>query len=176
MKVYFQEGEKKAYEGYPETAILVLWFFRALFIAFFFSFFLMPLFAALSSTYLDNLLFNYLLFFFPILIIAFLYQIALRKSYHYYITNERIIFEGGILLKKIKSVPYHKVTDVSIFQNIIERALGISTVNIHTAGTGVQIPEIRFFGLRDPEKPHLIVVNELKAFKADKRQASTYSD
>ena len=176
MKVYFQEGEKKLYEGYPEIAILVLWFFRALLFAFFVSFFIIPFFAAISNSFFENMLFNYLIFFFPILIIAFLYQIALRRSYHYYITNERIILEGGILLKKIKSVPYHKVTDVSIYQNIIERALGISTLNIHTAGTGVQIPEIRFFGLRQPERPQIIIINELKAFKADKRQYSTYSD
>ena len=176
MKVYFQEGEKRLYEGYPETAILVVWFFRALLIAIFFSFFLIPFFAIINRSYFDNIFFYYFIIFIPILLIVFAYQIALRRSYYYYITNERVILEGGILLKKIKSVPYHKITDVSIFQNIIERALDISTVNIHTAGTGVQIPEIRFFGLRTPEKPHAIIVNELKVFKEDKRQFATYSD
>jgi len=176
MKVYFQEEEKKLFEGYPVTAVLILWFFRSVFIAFFVSFFFIPIFAAINRSFFDNILFFYLIIFFPILIIVFLYQIALRKSYHFYITNERIILEGGILLKKIKSVPYHKITDVSIYQNIIERVVNISTLNIHTAGTGVQIPEIRFFGLRKPEKPHSIIVKELKAFKADKRQASAYSD
>jgi len=176
MKVYYQEGEKKIYEGYPETAVLVLWFFRELFLAFCVPFFFMPFFAAMSSSNFDNSLVYYLIIFFPILIIAFLYQIVLRKSYHYYITNERIILEGGILLKKIKSVPFHKVTDVSIYQNIIERALSVSTLNVHTAGGGVQIPEVRFFGLRQPERPHMIIVKELKGFKEDKRQYSTYSD
>jgi len=172
MKVYFQEGEKKLYEGYPETAVLVLWFFRALLIAFFIT----PIMTIISTNSINNYWIFYLLIFIPVLFITFVYQIFLRRSYHNYITNERIILEGGILLKKIKSVPYHKVTDVSIYQNIIERALGITTLNVHTDGTGVQIPEIRFFGLRQPEKPHLIIVNELKAFKADKRPYSTYSD
>ena len=172
MKVYFQEGEKKLYEGYPETAVLVLWFFRVLLIAFFIT----PIMTIISTNSINNYWIFYLLIFIPVLFITFVYQIFLRRSYHNYITNERIILEGGILLKKIKSVPYHKVTDVSIYQNIIERALGITTLNVHTAGTGVQIPEIGFFGLRQPEKPHLIIVNELKAFKADKRQYSTYSD
>jgi len=176
MKVCFQEEEKKLYEGYPVTAVLVLWFLRSIFIAFFVSFFFIPIFAAINRSFFNNISFYYFIIFFPILIIVFLYQIALRKSYHYYITNERIILEGGILLKKIKSVPYHKITDVSIYQNIIERAVNISTLNIHTAGTGVQIPEIRFFGLRNPEKTQSIIVKELKSFKADKRQASTYSE
>ena len=176
MKVYFQEGEKKLFQGKPESAVLVLWFFRALMLAFFIPFLIVPFFQVFSGTYWDNYLMYYMLVFFPILIIAFIYQIYLLRSYNYYITDERVILEGGILLKKIKSVPYHKITDVSIFQNIIERLLNISTVNIHTAGTGMQIPEIRFFGMRNPEKPHSVVINELKAFKADKRQASTYSD
>jgi hypothetical protein len=53
--------------------------------------------------------------------------------------------------------------------------LGISTVNVHTAGTGVQIPEIRFFGLNQPEVPQSIIVKELKAFKANPSQAA-YSE
>jgi len=176
MKVYFQEGEKKLYEGVPQPAILVFWFFRSLFIALFFSMFFTPFIRILIDSHsFDNWLITYFFMFIIILVLSFLYQIALRRSYHYYITNERIILEGGILLKKIKSVPYHKITDVSIFQNIIERMLGLSTLNIHTAGTGMQMPEIRFFGLAEPEKTQSIIVNELKVFKANP-QAAAYHD
>jgi len=176
MKVYFQEGEKKLFEGYPQPAILVFWFFKALFMALFFSMFLTQFVIFFIAPFsFDVWLFTYLVLFIILLVVAFLYQIALRRSYHYYITNERVILEGGILLKKIKSVPYHKITDVSIYQNIIERMLGLSTLNVHTAGTGMQMPEIRFFGLDEPEKTQAIIVNELKAFKANPQQAA-YSD
>jgi len=176
MKVYFQEGEKKLFESFPQPKILVFWFFKSLFIAFFITMFIMPFIVSVAKFDLSGgWYFSIFLLFIIVTIIVFLYQVALRRSYHYYITNERVILEGGILLKKIKSVPYHKITDVSIFQNIIERMLGLSTVNVHTAGTGVQIPEIRFFGLDQPEMPQSIIIKELKAFKANPAQAA-YSD
>ena len=172
MKVYFQEGEQVLFKDFPRKAILVFWFFKALFTAVFIPFFITPFILMTFDSLIDNYLILYLILFIPILIIALLYQISLVRSYTFYITNERVILEGGILLRKIKSVPYHKITDVSISQNIIERMLGISTLNVHTAGTGMQIPEIRFVGLGEPEAPHSIIVNELKAFKADRRQAA----
>ena len=74
------------------------------------------------------------------------------------------MFEGGILLRRVKSVPYHKITDVSVSQNILERILGISKLNIHTAGTGIPSPEIQFVGLTDPEMPQSIIMERLRAF------------
>ena len=175
IRLFMQEGEEVLYKGYPERAILILWFFGALAIALFITFILNTIITGITETF-DTYALSYFIIFIPVLILAFLYQVALRRSYHYYVTNERVIIEGGILLKKIKSVPYHKITDVSIYQNIFERIIGISTLNIHTAGTGMQIPEIRFFGLNEPEKPQSIIVNELKAFKSDKKNFSTLSD
>ncbi len=171
MKVYLQEEEKVIYEGYPQPVILVLWFFKALFFAVIISFFINTFLTVLTRNFTSYGI-NYFLVFIPVLVISFIYQIFLRRSYHYYITNERVIFQGGILLRQIKNVPYHKVTDVSIYQNIIERIIGISTLNVHTAGTGVQMPEIRFVGLYNPEKPHMFILKELKAFKSDKRHSS----
>ncbi len=59
-----------------------------------------------------------------------------------------------------RSVPYHKVTDVEVSQNIIERFLGISSINVFTPGTAsVQQgsfghrAEIRFQGVSDTEEP-----------------------
>ena len=172
MKVYLQEGEKVIYEGSPQPVILVLWFFKALLFSLFISFFINTFLTVLTADF-GSYAFNYFIVFIPVLIIAFSYQIALRRSYHYYITNERVIFQGGIILRQLKNVPYHKITDVSIFQNIIERVLGISTLNVHTAGTGMQIPEIRFVGLIEPERPQLTIIKELKVFKTDKQQSAT---
>jgi len=176
MKVNLQEGERTLYKDYPQKAILVLWFFRSLAIALFIPFFIVPFILMVNRSFMDNYLLTYLMIFIPILIIVFAYHIALRRSYTFYITNERVILEGGILLRKIKSVPYHKITDVSIVQNIIERMLGISSLHVHTAGTGYQFPEIKFFSLANPEQSQFIIVKELKAFKADRSQSAAYNE
>ena len=181
MKVNLQDGERVLYKEYPQKAILVFWFFKALFYAAIISSFIARFVSIFSimitrSSYTDDYFLNFILFFIILLVVAFAYQIALLRSYTFHITNERVILFGGILLRKIKNVPYHKITDVSITQNIIERMLGISTLNVHTAGTGAQRPEIRFFGIRDPEKPQSIVVNELRAFKASSSHSSAIND
>jgi uncharacterized membrane protein YdbT with pleckstrin-like domain len=99
---------------------------------------------------------------------------CLRRTYMYYITNQRCVFRGGILRRIERSVPYHKVTDVETSQNIVERALGISTLNIFTPGTGSmtatpfggQRAEISFVGLTDSETPAATINEILRRFRA----------
>ena len=172
MDIYIKEGEKLLYEGFPEESILFLWFFKALFFSFIFSVLLVSLVTPiLSYNFLKSLgeiyFINFLVF---IIVLPFLvlYYAALRKTYKYYITNERIIFEGGIIQKKIKSIYYYKITDITIAQNIIEKVLGISRVQIHTASMGTRIPEIEFVGLRDSKKPQVIILKQLNALRSSK--------
>lgn len=179
MKLFLQDKEKVLYQDGPRGIILVLWFFRSLFITIFLSFLLswipgISVFAILSLG-INEFLIYYLLFFVVLFIIVFLYHIALRKTFKYYVTTDRVVFMGGIILRKIRSVPFHKITDASISQNIIERILGIYKVNIHTAGTGTHRPEIQFVGIREPEKAQSLVLRELKKFKAS-RQGAAYSE
>ena len=78
----------------------------------------------------------------------------LRKTYVYYITDKRCVFEGGILRRISHSVTYDKITDVEVSQDIIERALGIATLKIQTAGLGGKDKsELEFVGLTDAESP-----------------------
>jgi len=69
-------------------------------------------------------------------------------------------------------VPYHKITDVEMSQNIIERMIGISTLNIFTPGTGSirgtggQKAEISFVGLKDNETPAVTISKHLKELTA----------
>ncbi len=104
---------------------------------------------------------------------AFVYCIYLRRTYCYTITNRRCIFRGGILRRLQHSVPYHKITDVEMSQNIVERMLDISSLGIYTPGTGSMSsggsgrrPEIAFVGLKDNETPAEIINSILATFKA----------
>jgi len=102
------------------------------------------------------------------------YCAALRETYVYYITDRRCVFHGGILRRVRRSVPYHKITDVEMSQDIIERALGLSSLNIFTPGTGSirasspggQRAEISFVGLRDSETPAHTINGMLKKLRA----------
>ncbi len=105
-------------------------------------------------------------------IFGFIYCSYLRSTYKYYITNNRCVFCGGIIRRVKRSVPYHKITDVEMSQNIIERMIGISTLNIFTPGTGSirgtggQKAEISFVGLKDNETPAVTISKHLKELTA----------
>ena len=71
----------------------------------------------------------------PIVIVGL---IALNKlSTKYVITNKRIGKRSGILSESFKSASYKHVTSVHVRQGIIARLLGIGTIVIDTAGSGV---------------------------------------
>ena len=109
----------------------------------------------------------------PCLGLVLVYCRYLRRTYVYYITNQRCVFHGGIIRRVERSVHYHKVTDVEMSQNIIERILGISTLNIFTPGTSsrgsdssFQKAEISFVGLKDNESPADTINGILRKFRA----------
>jgi uncharacterized membrane protein YdbT with pleckstrin-like domain len=176
-----QEGEEILLQIQPEPVILVIWFFTRCmplgaaggFVLFWPVAFLAGMFkldtgfAPFAKGLAGALLAG---FFFAAL--ALLYHSYLRRTYIYYITNRRCVFRGGILRRVQHSVPYHKVTDVEMSQNIIERMLGISSLGIYTPGTGsmsqggLRKPEIACIGLKDNETPAETISGILSKYKA----------
>ena len=178
------EGEDVLMEMRPEAKLLVIWFFRACFVPFLvigiLLIFISPAFGGILETFSDTKS-KLLTFWLPaaigfvlcITIISCVYCIYLRRTYIYTITNRRCIFSGGILRHVRHSVPYHKITDVEMSQNIIERMLGISSLGIYTPGTGSmgsgsggRRPEIAYVGLKDNETPAETINGILSTFKA----------
>lgn len=83
---------------------------------------------------------------------SILYNMALRRTYRYWVTNMRCVFTGGILRRVERSIPFHKITDIEVSRNLLERILGITTLNLFTPGTAsAHRAEISFPGLVEPE-------------------------
>jgi uncharacterized membrane protein YdbT with pleckstrin-like domain len=64
------------------------------------------------------------------------------------VTDQRVILEGGILLRTSKVIPLDRVQDVSTRQNVLGRFLDYGSVEIDTAGA---IPNELFTYARHPE-------------------------
>ncbi len=181
MKV--QDGEQIVHEFIPEKNILWIWFFtKALPVC------LIGGGAGFGLVVVSGFIFNFggesdfsfiggivgaIILGLGFLMLALIYCEFLRRTYVYYITNYRCVFHGGILRRVERSVHYHKVTDVEMSQNIIERILGISTLNIFTPGTSsrgsnssFQKAEISFVGLKDNESPADTINGILRKFRA----------
>lgn len=61
-------------------------------------------------------------------IIGFLLVELYRRSHKYIISNLRIVFSGGILTKRERTVRYDKITDIDAKQGIIGQIFGFGTI------------------------------------------------
>jgi len=108
-----------------------------------------------------------------IFLFASFYYKSFYKTYHYYITNKRCIFEGGILVKRKRSVPFYKITDIEASQFILERIFGLSSLKIFTPSTGslgsygFQKAEIVFEGLKDVETPYRLIQQQIDKIREE---------
>ena len=162
MNINLKNNEIIIREMHPDSSLLLLWIFTKCLAVTLFSFWIIFFFIFFSVSMSGGVMgmesfmkFSDDLALFVIIAfgIVIMYHHYLRKTYVYYITNQRCVFQGGIIKKIRRSIPYNKITDVEISQNIAEGLLGIASINIHTASMGTHKSEISFVGLKDAETP-----------------------
>jgi len=61
-------------------------------------------------------------------IAGFLIVEVYRRSHKYYITNLRIMFKGGVLTKRERTIRYDKITDINSRQGILGQIFGFGTI------------------------------------------------
>jgi membrane protein YdbS with pleckstrin-like domain len=84
----------------------------------------------------------------------------------YEIQEDEVIVRVGIWTKSVKHVPYRTMTNLTVKRDILERWLGIGTLNIQTAGmSGTTGTEEKLVGLTNVEEVYEIVVTELHRFR-----------
>jgi len=76
-----------------------------------------------------------LLFFVVILIIlVFIWAKLSYRFYRYELTDAGFRKELGVIYKKYVTIPYDRIQNVDIYRGILARILGLSDLNIQTAG------------------------------------------
>ena len=94
-------------------------------------------------------------------ILGFLIVELFRRSHKYIISNQRIVFKGGVVTKQERTLRYDKITDINSKQGVLGQIFGFGTIipisqsgfglgsdNSFAAG-GVQVGEkkMKFLGL-----------------------------
>ena len=99
-------------------------------------------------------------------LIAMLLSGPYYRSLRYEIQDDEVVVYAGIWTKSVKHVPYRTVTNLQVKRDIVDRWLGLGTLNIQTAGmsgqTGV---EERLVGLSDVQEVYEVVAEELRRFR-----------
>jgi uncharacterized membrane protein YdbT with pleckstrin-like domain len=89
-----------------------------------------------------------------------------HRSLRYEIQDDEVIVHAGIWTKSVKHVPYRTVTNLEVKRDVLDRWLGIGTLNIQTAGmSGQNGAEERLVGLPDVQEVYDGVAAELRRFR-----------
>ena len=88
------------------------------------------------------------------------------------LTEDRIVFQGGLWWKRKSYVPYNRITNIDVLQGPLSRHYGIGKVSIQTAGYsgqssggGSRFSEIAIFGVKDYEEIKDTIMNVVSRYK-----------
>ncbi len=80
-----------------------------------------------------NLIWLYPVIFLIFIVIIYLYQKAYFAYYYYDITNDYIVIKKGVFAQEEITIPWEKIQDVYIDQDIGDRIFGLYDVHLSTA-------------------------------------------
>ena len=81
------------------------------------------------------------------LLIGFLRRVGTK----YLLTTQRLRISRGIVRKNVQETRLDRVQNVNYNQGMLDRMLGVGTVDFDTAGTGTRDADFRFEWINDPE-------------------------
>ena len=98
--------------------------------------------------------------------VALIAPILRYYFFTFHINADELIINEGFLFKQRKSVPIDRIQSININQNVLQRLLSISSLEIETAGSSgkeIEIPALEFVfakALKDTLKSKSTAVNE----------------
>ena len=88
------------------------------------------------------------------------------RSLSYEVQEDEVIVRAGIVTRSVKNVPYRTVTNLTVKRGLLDRWLGLGTVDIQTAGmSGTNNVEQSLVGLENAQEVYDLVVRELRRFR-----------
>ncbi len=100
----------------------------------------------------------------------------------YTLSEDRIIFQGGLWWKRKSFVPYNRITNIDVLQGPLSRSFGVGKVSIQTAGYsgqaggGRRFSEIAIFGVKDFEQIKDSIMGVVSRYKPMAVEAGVEAD
>jgi hypothetical protein len=102
-------------------------------------------------------------------VVAFLFALMRLQSTLYTVTNQRIMFEQGILSKSLSEIDLRSLDDTQFFQSFTGRLLGIGNVTLVSSDKTLPVTVLR--GVHDPRNLREIIRS--RAYQVSQRQVFT---
>lgn len=81
------------------------------------------------------------------LILAFVWAKLTYHFYRYELTDNGFRKEFGVIWKKYVTIPYDRIQNIDIYRGILARILGLSDLNIQTAGASATVSRYGAVGI-----------------------------
>ena len=83
---------------------------------------------------------------FVLIVLLYIWAKLSYRFYRYELTENGFRKELGVITKKYVTIPYDRIQNVDIYRGILARLLGLSDLNIQTAGASAQVSRSGVFG------------------------------
>jgi len=80
------------------------------------------------------------------------WQAAYVKRYEYRVTADTFDIRSGVLSRREREIPFERIQNVDIAQNVVQRALGIAEVRLETAGGNASEATLRYVSRREASR------------------------
>ena len=98
-----------------------------------------------------------------LLLVITAYEVAYYRWFRYELTSDTFDLQSGVFSRREREIPYGRIQNVDISRNIIQRLLGISAVNIETAGGGSTEAAIQYVTVEEGRR----LQREIRHYKQD---------
>lgn len=92
---------------------------------------------SLSSDFIRNAVIVSIAILIPALVIDYLIVVWIYSNYKYALKEDGFYKEFGVINKRYVTIPYERIQNIDIKRGILARLLGLSELEIQTAGGGI---------------------------------------
>ncbi|XVH30951.1 PH domain-containing protein [Haloferacaceae archaeon DSL9] len=87
-----------------------------------------------------------------IVAVALAYELAYYRRFEYELTDDTFDLRSGVVSRREREIPYRRIQNVDVTQNVLQRVAGIAAVNLETAGGDVTEAVIRYVTVDEAER------------------------
>jgi putative membrane protein len=81
--------------------------------------------------------------------VVLIWQVAYYRRFEYELTEDTFDIRSGVISRRNREIPFRRVQNVDVTENVVHRALGIAQVNLETAGGNESEAALRYVGAEE---------------------------
>ena len=78
------------------------------------------------------------------LLVTLAYEVAYYRRFEYELTDDTLDIQSGVFNRREREIPYGRIQNVDISRNVVQRLVGLSKLDIETAGGGSTEASLRY--------------------------------